>query len=189
MPAPSWQEITWDGALERQPRAELGFATGVHGHGDGSKLRLVHKAVGGSIIGVVQGVEQFPANLHVQRFQQAKLAGQGNIRNLHSRTFHGITSGIAEGVGGRSDEGGGIEPLHGIMGAGAEHGLPRVIGADGIFTQRGAGVCRVAKHRDREGHSRLRLVNRGQFPMVREAVHPPLLLYPGQVVNERADVA
>ena len=37
---------------ESHPRAELGFAARVHGHGDGSKLGLVDEAVGRTVVGV-----------------------------------------------------------------------------------------------------------------------------------------
>ena len=53
-------------ALESQSRADLGFAAWVHGHGDGPKLRLVHEAIGRTVVGVVERVKPFRADLQVQ---------------------------------------------------------------------------------------------------------------------------
>ena len=60
--------------LKRKSRAQLDFAAGSHGHGDGAELRGVDKTVGRAEVCFVQGVEGFGAKLEVGSFRQVKRA-------------------------------------------------------------------------------------------------------------------
>jgi len=62
----TYRERLGASASESHSRAELGFAAGVHGHGDGSELGLVHKAIGRPVVGVVERVEHLRADLHAK---------------------------------------------------------------------------------------------------------------------------
>ena len=72
------------GVLKRKPRAQLDFAAGRRGIGDGSELRRVHKAVRRAEIGVIQGIEQLAANLEAPAFGEHEVAHQRDVQRLHA---------------------------------------------------------------------------------------------------------
>ena len=60
---------TYAGVLKRKPGAQLNFAAGRRGIGNGSKLRCVDETVRRAQVAVIQGVEQLAANLEAQAFR------------------------------------------------------------------------------------------------------------------------
>ena len=106
---------------------------------------------------MVEGVEEFATGFEVEAFVQVEAADDGEVHGLHAGTADGVSAGVAEVVGGRRAEGRGIEPGAGGAGAWAKDGLPGHVGADGIFTERGAGVGGVAEDRDGHGEAALDL--------------------------------
>src|ERR1043165_6066147 len=156
------------GYSEREAQAELNLSSGRRGLGDGAELRRVDEAVRRAEVRVVQGVEELGAELEAHLLGDGELALQREVERLEAGAVDGVAAHVAEGEGGGRGEGRGVEPLRGGVRAGAEDGLARVVGADGVLAEKCSGVGRVAEDRDGEGVAALRLEERGEMPVARD---------------------
>ena len=68
----SYEKPAAPSSSKRQPRVDLQLSPRGHGHGDGPKLRSIHKAVRRSQVHFVQRVERFAAQLEIEPFRQPK---------------------------------------------------------------------------------------------------------------------
>src|SRR5439155_9953108 len=88
--------------LERKPRPKLNLAARMHRHRYRAELRGVDKAVRSSQIRVIERIKELRAKLQAGALGDPELPRQGQVEQLHTRTFHRIAAEVAELVGGRS---------------------------------------------------------------------------------------
>ncbi len=158
--------------LERKAGADLDLAAGGHRHRDGAELRSVDEAIGRTQVDFVHSVERFAAQLEIQFFGEVEVPDQREVQGLQRRAVDRVSTSISEGECGGGSEGSGTEPFGRGTRPRAEDGRAGVIGADGIFSQDGAGVGGVAEDGNRKRHAGLRLVDGRDLPIRGEQMCP-----------------
>src|ERR1700730_17273149 len=116
--------------LKRQTGAELDFAPRGGGFADSAELRGVHEAVRRAEIGVIEGVEEFGAELKFGALGEIEGAGERQVKGLHAGAINGVAAHMAEGERSRRREGCGTNPWRGGVRAGRENWLAGEVGAD-----------------------------------------------------------
>src|SRR5215469_5007692 len=157
-------QVSWS-ALERQSRAQLYLPPGCGGLGDGSKLLCVHEPVGSPQIRVIQCIEELAAELEPHAFRNPKVARQRQIQSLQPRTVNGVAPNVTEGIRRRSCKCCGIEPLCGTVRPRPKNRRSGIVGANGILTQRCAGIGGISEYRDGQWEPRLNLIHRRELPV------------------------
>ena len=133
---------------ERQPRAQLNFPPGRHGHGDRTELRSIHVPVGCAQVDLIQRIEGLAPELEAGLLGETERARQGEVESLQWRTVNRVPPDIAKRVRGRRRERRLVEPLGGRARPRTEYWLASNVGPYGIFSQHRAGICGVSKYRD-----------------------------------------
>src|SRR5436190_13986599 len=91
--------------LKTQPGAQLYFPSSCRGLGNRSELRRIHEPIRRTEIGVVQRIEELPANLKTPLLGNHELPHQRHIQGLQARAVNSIAAHVAKCVSRRHEEG------------------------------------------------------------------------------------
>src|SRR5882724_2369885 len=152
--------------LERHPRAQLQLAARRHCHGDGPELRRVHKPVRRAEINLIESIERFRADLKCQALREIEGTCERQIQCTRRWSVKSIAPDVSVGESRRRRKRSGIEPFIRRSGARPKDRLAGYVRADRVLAQNCSGIRGIAKNGYRKWHTRLKLIDRGQMPIL-----------------------
>src|SRR5204863_884732 len=107
-------------------------------------------------------------DLKRQTLREIEGTCERQIQCTRRRTVKRVAPNVSVSEGGRRRKRSGIEPFIRRVRAGAENRLAGHVSADGILAEYRSGIRGIAKNGYRKRHTRLKLVDSGKMPVLRD---------------------